>query len=144
MLKWVAQQMGIVPLSVQMEQARQFTEKLEKVGNTEKGHIADMVAEYRIAFEKRGIRVSDPIAYVKEKPAIITRFEVFLKDLQNTNETIKTAAIIIWLHTLRAAQVGNKDPNHEYMVIVKSMWKALSEGFSDISGVDDYPMGFRP
>ncbi len=142
MLKWVAQQMGIVPLSVQMEQAKEFTQKLSKIGSTEKSHIADMVAEYRIAFEKRGIRVSEPLVYIQEKPAIITRFEEFLKDLQHTNESVKTAAICIWLHTLRAAHVGYKDPNHEYMTITRQMWQILADGFSDISGMDDIPQGF--
>lgn len=144
MLKWVAKQVGVTPLPLQIEEAAEFTEKLSRVGDIEMGNIADMVAEYRFAFEKRGIEVSAPLDYIQKKPAIITRLEEFLKDLEKNNDQVRMAAIMVWLHTMRAALAEVKRPNPKFMGIVKQMWAELSRGFSDISGDNDYPQGFDP
>ena len=93
---------------------------------------------------QRGIEVSHPLDYITKKPAVITRLEEFLKDLQQKNDQVRMAAIMVWLHTMRAAQAEVKKPNPEFMGIVKSMWGELSRGFTDISGDNDYPEGFEP
>ncbi len=144
MLKWVAKQMGVVPLAVQKQEAEELHEKLARSGEMELKAIAEMVLEYRYAFENKGIRVANPTAYVQDKPAIITRLEDFLTDLQKGDDKVRTAAIMIWLHTMRAALAAVKKNDTEYPTIVKRLWGIVGRGFSEVGGDSDYPVGFEP
>lgn len=164
MLKWVVQKVGISTVSMHLEEAQALTGKLLKLGEQEICAIADMVVEYRIAFEKKGIDAMHPAEYVRIKPGIITRFEEFVQDLAKAKEPIRMAAVSVWLHTFRAAQgmdstsSGDRDrvlvgTDHSvekrasyaaYVIVCKKLWAAVARGFSEDVGDAEFPEGFGP
>jgi|GEM_PF-4774041 len=145
MLKWVAQKVGLGSAGMHIEEAQKFTEKLKKLGTLEIGAIADMVVEYRIAFERKGIDAANPLEYVKIKPGIVTRFEEFLQDLIKAKEPVRMAAISVWLHTFRAAQAQSAgSQGEEYIKSCKAMWQAVARGFAEEVGGTEFPTGFDP
>lgn len=145
MLKWVTQKVGVGAKKAHMDELNDFIEKLRTIGDVEMGSLVDMVAEYKIIFESKNILVSDPIDYIKTKPAILLRFEEFVKDLKKGDDHLKRMAVEVWLHTLRAALAmdGHSDP-HGFGKMCKFMWKELSRGFSSETGATDFPVGFDP
>jgi hypothetical protein len=167
MLKWVVQKVGLSTVSMHLEEAQGLAEKLKKLGEQEICAIADMVVEYRIAFEKKGIDAMNPAEYVKIKPGIITRFEEFVQDLAKAKEPVRMAAVAVWLHTFRAAQGLEADSSdgealHDrvlvgtdhsvekrasyaaYVIVCKRLWGAVARGFSEDVGDTEYPKGFGP
>ena len=145
MLKWLTDKLDGRSTEQQLEDLRNFIEKLRVADDEDIAAFADMVSEYGIIFESKNINVLDPIRYVRGKPAIMTRFEEFATDLRKKNDQLKAVAVMVWLHTLRSAHAINQETSaYEFRKYCREMWKVLSRGFSEDSGTVDYPSGFGP
>ena len=143
MLKWVADKLGAGGARAQINELQAYTEKLRGVNEDEIVRIVAEVNDLRAIFESKGILVSDPVNYIKTKPAILMRMEAFLEDLIKANQTAKAAALMAWLHTLRAGlAIGKKMDADYFRFQCKEMWKELSRGAS--GGSLAFPNGFDP
>lgn len=127
MLDRLSQAVGIHSPKRQLQELKAFVDKLEARSNTDLSPLATKVAGYRTLFESKNIRVGQPVEYLAEKPAIMTRMEDFVRDLAKKADKLETEAAMVWLHTFRAANsiAKNGKESGEFKTLATSMWAVL-------------------
>ena len=109
----------------------------------------------RHELERQGHIISDPINYAAANPLFAAVLSRVIKDLQKSGQLESAAAMMVWLHTFRAATwIELRGHGRE-------VWRELARGFPeveraardmysllnikpDIEGYDEFPTGFTP
>ena len=129
MLDKLSQAVGISSPRRQLQELQAFVEKLKAADSATLTPLATKVAGYRTLFESKKIRVGEPVEYLTEKPAIITRMEDYVRDMNKKADELDKQAVHVWLHTMRAANAIAKKSKEagEFKELATAMWAQLKQ-----------------
>lgn len=124
---------GIVSPRRQLNELKAFVDQYVESDTEDLVPLAAKVAGYRTLFESKNIRVGEPVEYLTEKPAIMTRMEDFVRDMSKTADELDIEAAHVWLYTLRAANAIAKNSKEadEFRQLATDMWKQLRQAAPD-------------
>jgi len=129
MLDKLSRAVGISSTKRQLQELRALVDQFVESDSAELTSLSAKVAGYRTLFESKKIRVGEPVEYLTEKPAVMTRMEDYVRDLSKTADELDIEAAHVWLHTLRAANAivkKSKDVD-EFRRLATIMWAELKK-----------------
>lgn len=132
----------------QEKELRQFITRVKGLDDDEVGAIVAYATAARgmwdhiLSQEKgRSLSLRDPFEVVREVGDINFRLHRIIKTLQQNGKYVESSGIMIWLHTVRAAE------NPDIRFLCKEMWGELMRGFphvmdyySELSSICDFPV----
>lgn len=129
MLDKLSRAVGINSSKRHLQELRAFVDQFVESDSTELAPLATKVAGYRTLFESKKVRVGEPVEYLKDKPAVMTRMEDYVRDLSKTADELDVEAAHVWLHTLRAANalVKKSKDAEEFRQLATVMWAELKK-----------------
>jgi predicted amidophosphoribosyltransferase len=102
-----------------------FIDRLKVVDDEEVGELIAIITHQRHSFLKtKGFDLCDPVATILKYPTVVINLHNVAKCLSKENYLKSKAGIMVWIHTLRAAD------NPEMFMKGLDMWCELERGFN--------------
>ena len=139
----------------QAQEMSDFVKSLRAMDADEIGMVVALATDQRNALESAGYRVSDPIIYNNQEPLFTFHMTRRVQRLQKENRLQEAAALMVWVHTMRAGSRA------ELRGLGREMWEQLARGFPyvedqtnalemltgarpDVSEACKFPIGLAP
>jgi hypothetical protein len=139
----------------QRKELQSFIDNLSALDGQDVGFLVALATNTRIKLEGAGYRLLDPIADYPSDPAVPLRLNRMVRELQKNGMMPEAAAMMVWLHTMRAGA------RIELRQLGRDMWAQLQRGFPhvitssigvrsadgsplDIHGYNSFPAGLTP
>jgi len=149
---WLDRKIGKWASGKQKKELGEFLNRLRAMDGEELGLVVACATDRRHLLEAQGHMVSDPIVYVAENPQFLAQLSQVTVEYQRQGRLVLAAAMMVWVHTLRAGLQGELRPYG------RDMWRELQRGFPyveeaavhaavdlklilDTTGFDDVPKG---
>lgn len=132
-----------------------FIKSLRAMDADEVGMVVALATDQRNALESAGHKVSDPVIYNDQEPMFTFHMTRRVQRLQKENRLQEAAALMVWVHTMRAGSWA------ELRGLGREMWGQLARGFPyiedqadalealtgarpDVSDAYKFPIGLEP
>jgi hypothetical protein len=108
-----------------------FFKKLDRFDNISLGYLLCFAAHQRhILEENTGINLLNPSHVIEKYPNAVLNISQLANDFQKKNQTMISAGLMVWLHTLRSFLMA--DRRHELDFIARTLWDRLEWGFGEV------------
>ncbi len=131
---WLANRFDKWAGNKQNQEINDFVNRLKAMDGAEIGLIVATATHVRHLLELEGHIMMDPIVYSSLNPAFTFSLSKTVISLQKENNLAMSAAVIVWVHTFRAAS------RSEIRQQGRDMWRELERGFPYVF---DAVMGFH-
>lgn len=139
----------------QRKELTDFVQNLRAMDGTEIGMVLAMATAYRHDLARRGVDLLQPAILLAADPGITFTLARTIQQHQKHGEMSLSAALMVWVHTLRATS------RLELRQLGRDMWRELERGFphaiensmslmaltgqtANIEGYDQFPDGLTP
>ncbi|MGO6968220.1 hypothetical protein [Rhizobium leguminosarum] len=124
---WLSQKVGNWATKVQRVELEQFVARLKAMDSSEIGFLLAVATDRRHALNKMyGWDLLEPSLVEAGDTTAALKLGQLIKALQRDNNLPISAALMVWLHTLRSAN------NLDLRSLGRDMWGELSRGFGSI------------
>ncbi len=139
----------------QRKEMEVFVVSLQAMARPELGMLVAAATDIKNGMREHGYNLDDPFMLTATDPGITYEFSSRCVRLQREDRLAEVAALMVWVHTLRAAS------RPELRGLGRSMWAELGRGFPfveiaaedihamfgkwpEVTGADIYPIGLEP
>lgn len=153
---WLSNKVASWSVNTQRKELDAFVHNLKGMDGEELGFAIAMATDMRHSLRAAvGWDLLDPVAVEREDAYAAMTVNKLIRQYQGEGKQISAASAMVWLHTLRAANIL------ELRVSGREMWRQLQRGFPhceqaalsamsvtgklpDISGYYQFPIGLTP
>lgn len=153
---WISRKIGDWAVNTQRKELEQFVSNLRAIDGEEIGMVLAVATEKRHTLANLlGWNLLDPVAVELTDISAAMTLNRLIRDAQKAGDPVSASGLMVWLHTLRAANTL------ELRQLGRDMWGQLERGFPhcengqagmlrlggpylDIEGFDEFPCGLTP
>ncbi|HKK14670.1 MAG TPA: hypothetical protein VKA14_08420 [Gammaproteobacteria bacterium] len=152
---WLTRKLAHWTAGRQRGELEAFVVRLRSMDDRRVGLVVARATDFRHHLESQGHIVSDPIIYLAYNPRFPMALSRMILGLQGDARMQDATALMVWVHTLRAAR------SLELRDLGRQMWRELSRGFPyvetaaehfgeltggrlDIASATEFPRGLAP